>query len=286
MDNFIKITEQIHLIKYPFTIPIAPDKTMERFVFSLIVFGEKITLIDTGVKESEKRIFDCIVENGRRVEEIETIILSHSHPDHIGSAATIKEKTHCLIYAHIAEKNWFENITLQNAERPVPGFFSLVDTPIQIDSYIDDGDYLNLGEGLNLKIIHTPGHSKGSISLLFEKQRILFTADAIPLSGDIPNYDNYFDLIKSLYTIHKIINSEADTLISSWADPLYNKLQIAEAILKGTSYLDKLENAIQKYYPASDASNFDNCKNLINGLNMPQSYINLIVHKAFISHLK
>ena len=164
----MKLTDKIHLLRIDFEITLSPEKKLPRFVNVIIVFGDKIILIDTGVKGSEGKIFDYIRQNGRDKAEISTVILSHSHPDHIGSAAKIKELTGCRVLAHNAEKDWIENIDLQNSERPVPGFYTLVDRPVIMDSFLSVGDEIKAAENLTMKIMHAPGHSKGSLNILFK----------------------------------------------------------------------------------------------------------------------
>lgn len=61
----MKITDQVHLLKIDFEIAISPEKKLPRFVNVIIVFGHKITLIDSGVKGSEKKIRQYIEEQGR-----------------------------------------------------------------------------------------------------------------------------------------------------------------------------------------------------------------------------
>ena len=51
----MKITDQVHLLKIDFEIAISPEKKLPRFVNVIIVFGDKITLVDSGVKGSEKK---------------------------------------------------------------------------------------------------------------------------------------------------------------------------------------------------------------------------------------
>ena len=60
----MKLTDKIHLLKLDFEIPLGPNKKMERFVNCILIFGEKITLIDTGTKKCAGEIFDYIKENG------------------------------------------------------------------------------------------------------------------------------------------------------------------------------------------------------------------------------
>ena len=101
----MEITNKIHLLKIDFSVQITPEIALPRFVNSLIIFGETITIIDSGVKDSYKFIYEYIEKNQRKVSEIKTLIISHSHPNHIGSAKRIKNDTGCKVIGHFQEKN-------------------------------------------------------------------------------------------------------------------------------------------------------------------------------------
>jgi len=276
----MKLTDKIHLLKIDFEIAINPDKKLPRFVYLIIVFGDKITLIDSGVKGSEFTISKYIRQNKRDITEIDTLILSHSHPDHIGSAAKIKELTGCKILAHEAEKEWIENIEIQSKQRPVPGFFNLVDRSVEIDEFIAAGQELEIKDGLTLKFIHSPGHSKGSLNIEFVEDHILFTADSIPLKNDIPNYDNFQELMNSL---DKISNAEFTTLISSWTAPLSDKTEIGKLVEEGKTYMQTIDSVVKECY--GNTSNTESCKMAVGKLGLPPFLANPIVDKAFRSHL-
>lgn len=79
------------------------------------------------------KMFDYIRKTGRNPEDISLIILTHSHPDHIGSAHEIQRTTGCTIAAHHGERAWIEDVELQSRERPVPDFHSLVGGSVRID---------------------------------------------------------------------------------------------------------------------------------------------------------
>jgi len=59
----MQITTSIHAIRHVFRIPISPGVALNRFVYSFLIFGDTITLIDTGVAGCEKDIFTCIRKN-------------------------------------------------------------------------------------------------------------------------------------------------------------------------------------------------------------------------------
>jgi len=276
----MKLTDKIHLLKIDFEIAISPEKKLPRFVNVILVFGDKITLIDSGVKGCEEIIRQYIEEQNRDFAEIDTLILSHSHPDHIGSAAKIKELTGCKILAHEAEKEWIENIEIQNKQRPVPGFFNLVDRSVKIDEFISDGQELMISNDVSLKFTHSPGHSKGSLNIEFVEDCILFTADSIPLKNDIPKYDNFSDLMNSL---DKISNAEFATLLSSWNAPLSDKAEIGQLIEEGRTYMQTIDSVVKECY--GNTCNPESCKLAVGKLGLPPFLANPIVDKAFRSHL-
>ena len=210
----MKITDKIHALKHTFQIPVAPDKNLERYVYSYLILDRKITLIDSGIKGSEKDIYSYIRDAGRSIGDIETLMLSHAHPDHIGAASQIKKDVQCEVVAHEKEKIWIEDIEFQNQQRPVPGFYNLVNEPVNVDVLIEDNEMLIIGNSLELRMLHTPGHSPGMLSILFPGQNILFTGDAIPLENDIPNYNNFHQMKLSLKRIKE--TKGYNKLISSW----------------------------------------------------------------------
>jgi hydroxyacylglutathione hydrolase len=280
----MKLTEKIHLLRIDFEIAISPDIKIPRFVNVIVIFGDEITLIDTGVKQNEKQIFDYIIQNGRDITEIKTIILSHSHPDHIGSAADIKEITGCRILAHRYEKEWIEDIEIQNRARPVPGFFNLVSRPVRIDEYLTDNQLLNPAAGVSAKIIHSPGHSRGSLNVLFIEDRILFTADSIPLKNDIPNYDSYHDLMNSLSHIKSM--DDYDIILTSWTPPLTGSSEINRIITEGEDYMKKIDAAVKENYDARMTDSLSACRQTIENLGLPPFLVTEVVNTAFLSHLK
>lgn len=216
----MKIKDNIHALKHNFKIPLSENVTVERFVYSFIVFGSKgICLIDSGVAQSSQNIFSYIQENGRDIEEIMTLILTHAHPDHIGSARIIKKETECFVFAHGHARAWIEDVDLQNSQRPVPGFSGLVSGPVKIDEFLKDDEIIEPEDGMKLRVIYTPGHSRGSVSLLFENERILICADSLVLPGGFPIYEDVAQTVASIKKLKEISNLEV--LLSSWDEPRY-----------------------------------------------------------------
>ncbi|HOO90890.1 MAG TPA: MBL fold metallo-hydrolase [Syntrophales bacterium] len=278
----MKITGKIHLVRSDFTIQLNPQMKIERFVNSVIVFGDKILLIDTGTKGNADHIFSYIQGNGRDISDLDTVILSHSHPDHIGSAAEIKRRTGCTILAHEGERDWIEDIEAQVKARPVPAFFDLVDESVTIDGFLEHGQMLAVDEDVSLSIIHSPGHSKGSINILFPEDRILFTADSIPVKNDIPTYDDFHDLMNSLQSIKT--NRDYSVLLTSWTPPLIDRGEIESLLDDAERYLKALDEAVREIYTGKESEALEWCRNVVSRLELPPFYVNPIVDKAFRGH--
>ena len=279
----MQITEQVHGLKIPFTIKISPEIQVERFVNVYLILGEKIVLIDSGVAGSEQVIFDYIKSTGRKPEEISQIILTHSHPDHIGACRVIQEETGCSIAAHAGEKNWIEDVDLQFRERPVPGFHDLVGGPVKVDSILVDGDILKLEDSMIVNVYHTPGHSKGSISLLLQPGNSLFSGDAVPISGDLPIYDNVQALVESIKKLQNIKNIKY--LLSAWDEPRRENLAYGQ-MDNSLWFIQKLHDTVFKVAGESGSQDpVETGKRVLVELGLPQSIINPLFVRSVQANL-
>jgi glyoxylase-like metal-dependent hydrolase (beta-lactamase superfamily II) len=290
----MQVTDHIHALKIPFQVTAPSGAKLDRFVYAYLIYGKKIHLIDSGVAHSGERISDYIRSTGRDPKEIETLILTHSHPDHIGSAKYIRETTGCTVAAHSAEKSWIEDVDLQFKERPVPGFYSLVEGSVGVDRVLGDGDIVRLEDGLNLKVIHTPGHSAGSVSLLLLEEGALFSGDAILLAGDLPIYDDAVEYACSVETLKSV--EGVKILLSSWDDPRSGE-QIQQAMDGSLEYLKRINQAVLKVSKsaAEDRCEPEACADpdpmtlarwVLREIGLPEVAANPLISRSFQSNLK
>jgi glyoxylase-like metal-dependent hydrolase (beta-lactamase superfamily II) len=239
----MQITPAIHALRHPFKIHVAPGIALDRLVYSYILTGETMTLIDTGVAGCENAIFDYIQSIGRDPCEISLIILTHSHPDHIGAAKTIREVTGCSVMAHPAERDWIEDVDRQNRERPVPGFSTLVGGSVKLDHVLEDGDVIDSDgtEEYEVQVFHTPGHSAGSVSLLVQREGALFCGDAVPVEGDLPVYDDALQSVRSVTKLRAIRGIRV--LLSAWDDPREGE-SVYRQMDRALAYLQRIHESV------------------------------------------
>ncbi len=279
----MQLTEHIHALRIPFRVD-ANGVSLERFVVVYLIYSDAIYLIDSGVAGSEKVIRDYIETSGRDYGEIAMVLQTHSHPDHIGATRAIRDATGCSVAAHPLERAWIEDVELQARERPVPGFHRLVRGSVPVDRALEEGDLIPIGGDLALRVLHTPGHSPGSVTFLFSRDGALFSGDAIPLGGDLPVYVDAVESVRSLRRLRQI--GEADLLLAAWDDPLRGNA-VQERMDAGLRWLRRIQESVNRAVGSTGSTD----PAVITGdvlldLGIPPTAVNPLVVRSIQAHLQ
>ncbi len=201
------------------------------FVNAFIVEADgELTLVDTGMEGSADKLFKKLRKGGKDPQQIKRIILTHCHPDHAGSAAEIQRRLNVPIYAHDYDARLIEAGTSMRAMQPSPGFLnwflyrlgiknaSRTIQSVRIDKLLYDDDVLPEAGGL--RVIHTPGHSKGHICLLLPKDRVLIAADICANMMGLDLSVVYEDLEEGIESILKVTRVDFNKAVFGHGDPL------------------------------------------------------------------
>ena len=234
----MKITETIHAFKHPFRLLVGEGHYVDRFVYSYILLGKKVCLIDAGVWATVPLLQNYLKQIGRSPEEVSMVPLTHAHPDHIGGCLAIKKASNAPFYAHRGDRPWIEDIEKQYRERPIPNLFELIEGPVPISRELKEGDTLSWDQGKTVRVFETPGHSVGSLSFLLEEEGVLITGDAIPAAGSLPIYVDPQASVQSIQKLRKVPG--VTRLLSAWHEPISGD-QIHATMEEGIRYFDRID---------------------------------------------
>ncbi len=184
----------------------------------LVHYPGKALLVDAGNEGSEIRILEAMLEVGLEPGMLKWILLTHAHFDHAGAAGKLKELTGCRIVIHA-----FEAAGVQKGFTPLPpgtrwkarllvgagrilagrlGKYSPAEPDLLVHDTFDLREF-----GFPGRIIHTPGHTRGSVVVLMEGGE-LFGGDTLfglenkqhfpPFAEDLPALVNSWKAIRNL----------------------------------------------------------------------------------------
>jgi glyoxylase-like metal-dependent hydrolase (beta-lactamase superfamily II) len=202
------------------------------FANIFLLKGEKNLLIDAGTTGQMDRLRKALAAAETRLEDIDLLLLTHGHFDHIGLAKEITALSSAQVAVHAQEKDYFESggspITpgttawgkflaamaklLPNNRVPTPRVnIELTDDGLDLDSY-----------GIPGKVVYTPGHTLGSISVLLDSGEafvgdLAMSAKVMRLSPGMPIFAEDIRLVKTSWK--KLLDLGAKTIYPAHGQP-------------------------------------------------------------------
>ena len=195
MKKEYKLSREILPDVYCITLPLPGKRPGPVNVY--LFKGGTVTLIDTGMVQTAGLLEKALSEHGLRFSDIDRIIATHGHPDHYGAAKKIVRAGRAKVAAHpedivaiesgmdVSRKRYKIFLKLMGVPLSVGillrllfVFFSQMADNCAVDIIINDGDEIDIGK-YRAKIIGTPGHTKGSVCVFLEKEKVLFCGDTI-----------------------------------------------------------------------------------------------------------
>jgi len=216
-------------------------------VFLLV--GDNLTLVDTGFKGRSIRIIKEVRRLGYSPSDIANIIITHHHADHVGSLAALKKVTRAKVMAHPADAPYIDGRLPQpGPTRPrwpdkalAPLYRLWTTTPVAVDILVNDGDELPILGGI--KVLHTPGHTPGSISLFLQKERLVIAGDVLAhrFSLRLPSKAFTIDIAQEIRSIKRLASLDFDVMCFGHGSPLMHEARPAVI-----NFAETLEKKYQK----------------------------------------
>jgi glyoxylase-like metal-dependent hydrolase (beta-lactamase superfamily II) len=188
---------KVHKISVPTPFYVGP-------VNVYLIEEDPLTLIDVGPRTDEaiEALRTGLLRLGHRLSDIQRIIVTHAHADHYGLAKTVVEESGASVHIHAwdapavspntnleAYRNLLiaAGVPLQVIDKMLAGQAHFLGWAHQLDKVetLQDEDEINF-EHESLTVVHTPGHTPGSISLARMSNRMVFTSDTV-LKNITPN---------------------------------------------------------------------------------------------------
>lgn len=156
-----------------------PYRGFENNCNTCIFDGEMRMLVDPGYLFNLGNLLISIREDGLKVEDIDLLVISHGHPDHCEAMSKLNEIAKAKVAVHKVEWDFMLEYDLFRYVARFNSEFSL-------------GEELDLG-GLKLRILRTPGHTPGGISIYWQNAKVLYSGDTVFYKGvgrtDLPGGD-------------------------------------------------------------------------------------------------
>jgi glyoxylase-like metal-dependent hydrolase (beta-lactamase superfamily II) len=229
---FMKISEGIY------AIPLFGNR-------AYLIAEKQLILIDTGMPFQARHILRFIKKIGRKPEELALIILTHHHIDHRGNARALQNLTRARIAAHKEDIPYIQGSKRSyRAHLPwwVKVFLFIADIlfreeKVSVDDILSENDIVD-----GLQVIHSPGHTPGSITLYHPKRKILFCGDTAPYTlGKLKKPNPYTaDHKKEMASIRKLAEIECQCLLPNDCNMV---LENAQSVLKDFCSKENAENA-------------------------------------------
>jgi glyoxylase-like metal-dependent hydrolase (beta-lactamase superfamily II) len=186
-----------------------------------LLVEERLTLVDAGLVGSGRAIGRGVAGLGRSMDEVTRIICTHAHPDHIGGVREIAGDREVEVMMHPADLAGLR-VTLRDAvaNRSRAQLIAYFTRHPGEATPLEDGQLLPMLGGM--QVVHTPGHTPGSICLYAARDRLLFVGDALQLiRGKVTFASSVFsaDLALAKTSVARMAELDVETIIFAHYPP-------------------------------------------------------------------
>ena len=182
--------------------------------YLFLISEPQMTLIDAGLMGSRRPVERYLRRIGRSLEDLIRIICTHGHPDHIGGVRELAGDREVEVLMHPADLEGLQ-VTLRDAvaNRNRGQLIAYFTRHPGEATPIEDGQLLPILGGL--QVVHTPGHTPGSVCLYAASHKLLFTGDVLQvIRGKVTYASTFFsdDIAVARASVARLAALDVDTI--------------------------------------------------------------------------
>jgi glyoxylase-like metal-dependent hydrolase (beta-lactamase superfamily II) len=187
-----------------------------------------LTLVDATMRTDGKTVLEYVSTRlMRKPSEVKTIILTHCHVDHVRGAAALRTVTGGRVAIHEKDAGYLSGEMKYPTPRGAGGFFFrtvsplMRTTPVKPDQMLKEGDQIG-----RFTVLHTPGHTPGSIALYDKGSKVLFVGDTVRFrKGKLEGPPRQFtlDMAQVKASIDRLSALDFEVVLSGHGEPLSSK---------------------------------------------------------------
>ena len=199
---------------------------------TVLAEGGDLLLVDAGLRGSGRVIAHSLKDLGRSPDRIRRVVVTHAHPDHTGGLAELVAGRRIAVASHPLEADIIEG--LKPAPNPLRWkivgpmgwtvLSRLMGDPVPVDDRVEDGDVLPFGT--EMRVVHLPGHTPGSIGLHLPQKRVVIVGDALQYKFAWKLYPPAPGVTEqpteAMRSLEKLVDLDFDTICFSHFPPMRN----------------------------------------------------------------
>ena len=255
----MEIAPGIHRIETPLA---------DRFVCLFLLAGEECSLlIDTGIDSTPAEwLFPYMAATGLDPEKIRHVLVSHADFDHSAGNASVREAApHARFMCHDLDRVMVEDIERLIWDRygefiadhgiddgdEAREFIRSNSRTVPMDLTLQGGETIRLGNDWRVEGLHTPGHSRGHLSVYDARSRTSIICDAtlynaVLTSAGAPAFPPTYRYVDTyVSSMARFGGMEVETLLTGHY-PVYRKQEVAEFLAESRAFVDRVDEILMR----------------------------------------
>ena len=175
-------------------------EAMQITIEAYLVRGKVNVLVDSGPPQASPDVIASTLKAfDLRPGDIDLVLHTHGHLDHIGGNRDLKRAGRAQVWIHRDDAVLLEDHGRsfdlfyapgrgENVQREKAAFVKQMAPEMRADRLLEDDERIDLGKGVELRVVHLPGHTPGSVGFYWEKEGVLLAGDAIQGLGSVAGF--------------------------------------------------------------------------------------------------